>query len=292
MPEHHHVLVATLGGQPQIVTFTLDLLLQRGFPIREVIALHPKASSPSRLHSALLRLNAEFTGQAYRGDQYPIHFHSHILELDEKPIEDITDDEHADGTLDTIHRLLGSLKRQGYHIHLSVSGGRRLMALLAISVAALNFDRHDHIWHLYTPESVRAEADEGQRMHVPAGAGLKLIRGPFLSLGAYIYNPDQSFRSVQERRRAQMDAQEFARCAEIAGKATAAQMKVLRAFARGLRPQQVAEELVIAIVTVNTHKTVLLNHCRSAWNIPEDERLDYHFLAAKFASYFAQEEEK
>jgi hypothetical protein len=40
-----HTLVATLGGQPQIVTFTLDLLLRRGIPIYEVIVVHP-ASSP------------------------------------------------------------------------------------------------------------------------------------------------------------------------------------------------------------------------------------------------------
>lgn len=60
-----------------------------------------------------------------------------------------------------------------------------------------------------------------------------------------------------------------ARCAEVVRQATAAQIKVLRAFARGLRPQQVAEELCIALVTVNTHKTVLLSNCHTAWNIPD-----------------------
>jgi DNA-binding NarL/FixJ family response regulator len=39
---------------------------------------------------------------------------------------------------------------------------------------------------------------------------------------------------------------------------------VLRAFARGLRPQQVAHELCIAPVTVNTHKTTLLTLCHNA----------------------------
>ncbi|MEO7019000.1 MAG: CRISPR-associated ring nuclease, partial [Ktedonobacteraceae bacterium] len=253
--------------------------------ISEVIVLHPRARSPSRLYRALVRLNAEFTG-SYPRVQHAIHFHSQSLELDGQPIEDITDDVHTDGTLDTIHRLLNDLKRQGYHIHLSVSGGRRLMALLAISVAALNFDRHDHIWHLSTPEAIREEADEGQLMHVAPDAGLKLIQGPFLSLGAYISNPAESFRRVQEEQRGQMDAQERARCAEVANHATPAQRKVLHAFARGLRPQQVADELCIATVTVNTHKTVLLSHCHTAWNIPDAERLDYHFLAAKFSNYF------
>ncbi|HEY1351632.1 MAG TPA: CRISPR-associated ring nuclease [Ktedonobacteraceae bacterium] len=263
MPDHPQVLVATLGGQPQIVTLTLDLLLQRGFPIREVIVLHPGAQAPSRLYHALLRLHSEFAG-GYPLTPHPIHFHSHPLELDGHPIADITDDEHTDGTLDTIHRLLGDLKRQGYRVHLSVSGGRRLMALLAIAVAALNFDRHDAIWHLYTPEAVRDVVAEGRLMHVAPDAGVKLIQGPFLSLGAYLPNPEQSFRRVQQEQRAQWDAQERTRCAEVVEKATSAQLKVLRAFARGLRPQQVAHELCIAPVTVNTHKTTLLTLCHNA----------------------------
>lgn len=290
MSDHPHVLVATLGGQPQIVTFTLDLLLQNDFPINEVIVLHPRAGTSSRLAHALLLLNAEFSSGYYPGAQHPIRFHSYPLELDGQAIEDITDDAHADGTLDTIHHLLSDLKRRGYHIHLSVSGGRRLMALLAISVAALNFDRHDHIWHLYTPETLRERVDEGRTMHLEANAGSKLIQGPFLSLGAYIANPAHSFRTAQAEQRAQLEAQERARCAEVAQKATAAQSKVLRAFARGLRPQQVAEELCIAIVTVHSHKTALLGYCHAAWNIPDHERLDYHFLVAKFGAYFQSDE--
>ncbi|MEO8970201.1 MAG: CRISPR-associated ring nuclease, partial [Ktedonobacteraceae bacterium] len=146
MLDHKHVLLATLGGQPQVVTFTLDLLL-KDFPISEVIVIHPQASQP-RLHHSLACLNAEFASDYYKVTERAIHFRSHVLYLDHNPIDDITDDTHADGTLDTIHRLISDLKRKGYHIHLSVTGGRRLMSLLAISVAALNFDRHDHIWHI------------------------------------------------------------------------------------------------------------------------------------------------
>src|SRR5579885_372461 len=273
MPDHPHILVATLGGQPQVVTFTLDLLLQQGFPITKVIVLHPKASAPSKLYQALLRLNVEFSGAVYPHPltRQKIHFRSQVLELDGQPIDDIVDNPHADGTLDSIHRLLGDLKQQGYRIHLSERGGRRLLALLAIPAAALNFDQHDHIWHLYTPDTIREEADRGKIMHVPADAGVKLIQGRFLSLGAYCYNPALSFQRAQQGQQAQMDAQDRARCAEVVNKATAAQLKVLHAFARGLRPQQVAQELSIAPVTVNSHKSVLLSHCHNAWNIPDKE---------------------
>jgi CRISPR-associated protein Csx14 len=286
VPENPHILVATLGGQPQVVTFTLDLLLQAGYPISKVIVLHPRASVQSRLQNALHRLHAEITGDYYQATQRTIHFHSQILELNGQPIDDIVDDDHADGTLNTIHHLIGGLKRQGYRIHLSLSGGRRLMSLLAISVAALNFDRHDQIWHIYTPDHIKEQARDGNIMHVPADAGVKLIKGPFFALGDYIYPSERSFKTAQEERRSQMDAQERACCAEVEGNATQAQLKVLQAFARGLRPQQVAKELSITLATVNSHKTALLNLCHNAWNIPEKERLDYHFLCAKFVGYF------
>ncbi len=291
MSESPHVLVATLGGQPQIVTFTLDLLLEAGYPISEVIVLHPATTTQPRLQRALVCLSAEFTGNGYRETGRPIHFHSRALELHGKLIDDIRDDEHADGTLNTIHHLIGDLKRQGYRIHLSVSGGRRLMALLAISVAALNFDRHDHIWHIYTPDDLTEQAREGRIMHAPPGSDLKLIKGPFLALGAYIYQSGQSFRTVQEEQRMQMDAQERACCDTVVSKLTPSRRRVLQAFARGLRPQQVAEKLSITITTVNSHKTAILDLCHNAWNIPLQERLDYHFLRAKFAGYFPTDEE-
>jgi CRISPR-associated protein Csx14 len=289
LPEHEHILVATLGGQPQIVTFTLDLLLQVPYPINSVIVLHPRATH-ARLRHALERLSAEFSGNFYAAANRPIRFQSQVLELDGASLDDISDNTHVDGTLDTIHRLLGDLKRQEYRIHLSVSGGRRLMSLLAVSVAAFNFDHHDHIWHLYTPEAIKAQVDEGRIMHVPASVGTRLLRSPFPSLGAYVYNPLQSFRNAQETERVQREAREHACCVQVEQEATPAQLRVLRAFASGLRPAQVATELHIAPVTVNTHKSALLGHCHNAWNIPLDERLDYHFLRAKFGDYFQRDE--
>ena len=267
------------------MTFTLDILLRVPYPINEVIVLHPKATHP-RLRHSLELLGAEFAGNSYTAANRTIHFHSQVLELDGEKLDDISDNAHVDGTLNTIHKLLGDLKRQEYRIHLSISGGRRLMSLLAVSVASFNFDHHDHIWHLYTPDSIKESADEGRVMHVPSDAGTRLLRSPFPSLGAYVYNPLQSFRNAQETERLQREAQERKCCEQVEKQARPAQLRVLQAFAKGLRPAQVAAELSLAQVTVNTHKTALLDYCHNAWDIPPDERLDYHFLRAKFADYF------
>lgn len=286
MQDYPHVLVATLGGQPQIITFTLDLLLQEGYPISEVFVLHPRAIAPSRLQRALVSLNAECTGKYYQEAQHTIHFHSCVLELDGKPIDDIIDDRHADGTLDTLHQLLGDLKHQGYHIHLSVSGGRRLMGLLAVAVAALNFDRYDHIWHLYTPKELQAQASEGAIMHVSSDTGIKLIKGPFIALGAYIQNPVRSFQIAQQEQYKRTDVQKHSQCQQVIDQLTPRELEVLQAFAKGLTPPQVSKELVISIKTVDHHKTQILDICRGVWSTEPNTRRGYHFLYRTFAPYF------
>ncbi|MHB8597016.1 MAG: CRISPR-associated ring nuclease [Ktedonobacteraceae bacterium] len=285
MLDHKHVLLATLGGQPQVVTFTLDLLLKDNFPISEVIVIHPKAVQP-RLHHSLTCLNGEFTGDLYKAAQRTIHFRSHVLYLDHTPINDITDDAHADGTLDTIHRLIGDMKRKGYHIHLSVTGGRRLMALLAISVASLNFDRYDHIWHIYTPDHIKEQAKDGKLMHAPDNSGVRLIKGQFISPGAYIFDQSQSFGSARQEQLSQMDAQEHARCENVVQQAPQREVDVLHAFAKGLDQQEVAQELHLSSRTIDGYKTKLLDRCRAEWVIEPHKHLGYHFLYKTFAPYF------
>jgi CRISPR-associated protein Csx14 len=287
MTKNTYALVATLGGQPQIVTFTLDLLLQAGYHIDEVIVVHPNPASQPRIQYALSQLHAEFTGDYYQAGQCQIHFHSQVLELDNQPIDDIIDSSsQPHGMLDTIHRLLGDLKRQGHHIHLSVSGGRRMMALLAISVAIPNFGRYDHLWHIYTPNHIKEFANEGQTMHMPKDAGIRLIEVPFIPMGAYIYPPTRPFNRAQEEQRLQVETLEHTRCAQVVERATQAQLKVLRAYARGLSPRQVADELQISLPTVNSHSTFLYSLCRETWNIPKNTGLNYMFLQTKFANYF------
>src|SRR5271157_1893648 len=105
-PESTQVLLATLGGQPQVVTFALDLLLQRNIPIREVIVIHP-ASHPG-LQQAITCLNAEFVGDRYRasGQIATIHFRQQILRSYGTLIDDIIDEQTAGGTLNAIDELI------------------------------------------------------------------------------------------------------------------------------------------------------------------------------------------
>ncbi len=292
MSNYIHTLLATLGGQPQVVTFTLDLLLQRGFSISEVIVVHPEASYP-RLQHSLDCLNAEFVGDRYQVSGQTIHLRSHVLHLDDEPLDDIVDEVSADGALNTIHHLIRSLKRQHRCIHLSITGGRRLMSSIATEAALLNFTHSDHIWHIYTPDPIQAQANAGTLMHVSSHDGVHLIERHFVPWGTYFSDLPQSISTAQEAIRFQkskVDAQEQARCDRVVKQATDRQLDVLRAFAKELSPQEVANHLCLSVKTVDTHKTVLLGLCRNAWNKGPNESLDYHFLQKAFASYFDSDE--
>jgi len=177
--EHPHILLATLGGKPEIVTFTLDLLLQKHFPISEVIVIHP-ASHP-RLAQAVERLSAEFVDDHYpfAGEQRIIHFRRYPLRNYGQLIDDIVDTESANATLTAMDELIDDLKRRLAVIHFSISGGRRLMSFLSISAALLNFTHRDHLWHICTPEAVKQRVWTNGEMHMRPEDGVQLIEVPF-----------------------------------------------------------------------------------------------------------------
>jgi CRISPR-associated protein (TIGR02584 family) len=283
MPEYTHTMMATLGGQPQVVTFTLDLLLRNHFPIREVFVIHPRATDP-RIQHALDSLRAEFADNRYHVDDRIIEcrFSSQVLRLDGTPLEDIVDETSANGAHQTIFGFIRELKQHQHRImHLSVTGGRRVMSLLAVAAAQLTFNHMDHIWHIHTPNEFRRQANEGAIMHAFPKAGVRLIEVPFVPWGYYFphlpQSPDTSF---------QVDPEEHKRCTRIIITLTESQRTTLRAFARGLNRRQVADELNLSIKTIDTHKTAIYEACRQEWSQP----VDTHFLKDHFARYFDKDE--
>lgn len=279
------VLVAPLGGQPQIVTFGLDLLLARGVPVDEVVVIH---LADPRYRQAYRRL-----AEAFPGDQYgnhAIHLRGVPVMRQEYALPDVCDTVDADAVWRTLHELIAGLKARGLRLHLLLTGGRRLMALMAVSAALLHLEHGDRVWHLYTPDAVAEQARDGASLHVPSDAGVQLIEVPFAPLGAYFpgLRPllNASPAEVIATRTHWLDEVEQGRCRAVLERLSGRQAAVLHAFAQGLTPAQVAARLVITAKTVDAHKTVILAECRVAWNLPESERLGYHWLREKFGRYF------
>jgi CRISPR-associated protein Csx14 len=283
--EQTSVMIALLGGQPQIVTFALDALLAQGENVREVIVLY-LSSEESRVNRALARLSPEFADDHYLG---------RLCRLRPMPIRDglarlpdIQNETHAEATREMLRDLIVSLKAERHGLHVCVSGGRRIMALLMMSVALFHFGYRDKLWHVYTPDELQARAEDGAIMHARPEDGVRLIQVPLVPLSNH-------FPALQELARLssldtvkyhlrQLDRQERARCQQVVSDLTPRELETLQAFAAGLSPQETADQMGISLNTVNTYKKKILELCRNAW--PEREGLRYYHLREWFGPYF------
>ena len=130
-------------------------------------------------------------------------------------------------------------------------------------------------------------------MHLPPEAGFQLIEVPMMPWGSYfpvlrqLTLPVTDGSDLLARPRQAMNDVEKGRITAVLQQLTPRQTDVLQAFAAGLSPQEVADELVITVKTVNSHKTVILAECRNAWDMDETAWLDYRFIAEKFGEQVA-----
>ena len=296
-------LVTTMGGQAQVVTFALDWLLAQGESIDQVIVLH-LSPQDARVDMALSQLAAEFTQGRYARARHPVRWSAVPLGDRHGVLSDIRDEAAAEATWQTVYRLVAELKSQGRTLHLCIAGGRRIMGLMAMSAAMLHFDHQDRLWHLYTPDDLRKRAFEGAIMHVGPGdapgvpGGVRLIQVPIAPLGAYFpalralaqpvtgeETTSQQALSLRTRLLEQMDREH---CQAVLSRLTPRQRDVLRGLAQGTSPQDVADQLGIALKTLDSHKTAIFSHCRNEWALSETFKVDYHFLKDKFGPVLQQ----
>ncbi|MFZ5917327.1 MAG: CRISPR-associated ring nuclease [Chloroflexota bacterium] len=281
-------LVATMAGGPQIVTFALDDLLRRGEAIQEVIAVHLSPLGDPLTGQALSKLAAEFTAHTYAGRPCRLRFVP--IRQGREKLDDIRDEAAANVAWSAVYELVASLKTQGRRLQVCIAGGRRILALVAVSAAMLHFDHHDRLWHMYTPPDFLKRAANGAIMHARPEDGVRLIQVPMMPWGAYFPALRSLAQAEPDRVMAlqgqMMDAAEHERCQQVVAMLTPRQADVLRAFAAGGSPQDVAEALSISLKTVDSHKTAILAECRCVWRLPEDTWLDYRFLWERFRRFF------
>jgi CRISPR-associated protein Csx14 len=276
------VALVTMGGQAQVVTFAVDGLLAMGESLSRVLVLHLSPEDP-RVRRALSQLSAEFAGGQYRGR--PLEFRHIPLQALGRPLTAITDGAEAEAVWTLARDLVAALKEEGRTLHLCIAGGPRLLALTLTTAAMLHCDHQDRLWHLYTSPEFLAQAREGAILHAPPEAGVRLIPVPLVPWGAYF----PALRALARPPAAAptLAPEDAAACAAVWARLTERQREVLRALASGLSLQDAAEQLGMTLKTLDSHKSQILAECRIAWGIPEDVRLNYHFLREKFAPWMA-----
>ena len=281
-------MVATLGGQPQVITFALDALLARGVTITNLLLVHLEMNTP-RLQTAVHKIINTLTEPRYQGIQ--LEFHS--VATNAGPVSDIRDEADAHATWEAVNQLLIQLKNNHHTLHVCISGGRQMLGFMTMSAAMLHFGHEDRLWHGYTPDEWLPPTRDGNLMHLPPEAGFQLIEVPMMPWGSYfpvlrqLTLPVTDGSDLLARPRQAMNDVEKGRITAVLQQLTPRQTDVLQAFAAGLSPQEVADELVITVKTVNSHKTVILAECRNAWDMDETAWLDYRFIAEKFGEQVA-----
>lgn len=280
-------MIATLGGQPQVVTFALDALLASGEPITELIVLYLQTDDP-RMRQAVQKVKREFVNGHY--GLRPLNITFHPIRITEHTILDIRDESDANTTWEVVNNLIASQKTAHRSLHICISGGRRILGLLTLSAAMLHFGHQDVLWHMYTPDEIQKEAAEGRIMHMPHNVKeFRLIRVPMMPWGSYFPALRQMTRpfegDVLAGPRGLFDAADQRRCSAVWEQLTSRQREVLAWLAHGLTRQEVADRLHISIKTVDSHKTVILTECRNAWELEPESHLNYYFLVEKFSQF-------
>jgi CRISPR-associated Csx14 family protein len=132
--DQHHVLIATLGESPVVVSAMYDLLTQReGLAIEEVIVLYPRD-----------------LGDAFDLIKKALPNGCNVW-AKKLLFEDANSWRNACAFLQELYTLLDTCQLRGDTIHLSLAGGRKSMAALMAWVAPF-FWRIKHLYHVIDPD--------------------------------------------------------------------------------------------------------------------------------------------
>ncbi|MAT43654.1 MAG: hypothetical protein CL609_15055 [Anaerolineaceae bacterium] len=263
--EQKTTLVVTLGGQPQVVTYLLDMLLEKKEPIQEVVVIVLPESEDNQ--KALKTLSKEFEGNRY--NNRPIRFRYININLGSIPLGQVYAPAEVEIVRNTFKNLFEDLKGNRHTIHLGVSGGRRILAFVAITVAMQLFKLDDHIWHIYTPDEMQERARGGRIMHAAPEDGVHLIEVPFVPWVSLIPGLDQFFdRSNAELRTSRygwLDDDETELCRLVLQDLTARQKDVLKEYAAGYERKEIATRLNLSPATIDSHRRAILRKCEEKW---------------------------
>jgi CRISPR-associated protein Csx14 len=280
-------LLTTLGGQPQRITFMLDLLLARGEAIDQVKVIYIAPYRRSQV--AFKRLAGEFKDDRYRGR--PCRLQGVEIRTGSSQLVDIRTPAEVEAVRQHISRLLSELKGQGQQVHLGLSGGRLLMSLVALAAAMQYLTPGDCIWHVYVPAEFDERSQEGAILHAPAGAGVCLVAVPFVPWVAYIPGlaslMKRTPQEIGEEGMGWLSQADRQRCARVWEALTRRQRDVLQAFAVGQSRQEVAQSLHISVTTVDSHRDRILEQCELVWGAQAGEGFSARLLLQRFGPFLA-----
>ena len=280
-------LIATLGGQPQKVTFLLDLLLARGEEIDQVAVVY--ISSYQRTQNAIQLLETEFSEGKYVA--HPCQLKRIPLRSGHSDLFDILTPEDVEAARQNIHQLLSKLKEENQRIHIGLSSGRRLISMIALAAAMQYLTPVDHLWHINVSADILEKSRDGKIMHLPPEWEVHLLPVPFVPWVSYFPGlaelMNRSPQEINETTRGWLDVKERDNCIRVWKALTHRQQEVLQAFASGLSRQGVAGQLHISVATVDSHRDKIVEQCKLVWEDQAGEQFSAKFLERRFGPFLA-----
>jgi len=274
------VLIAPVGTKPQLVTIATDLLQERDEPLNKVVLLHTALERPAN-RASVERLAATFE------KHYPEIPLERVCFCDSSglPLEDVTSEAAAREVFQTLYRQVKAAKQTGLRVHLSIAGGRKIIAVYAMAVGQLLFGAEDRVWHLFSAaELVRSEA-----LHPQAGQA-SLIRVPVLrwseispALTDLILSEDPFEAVWRQEKRLQSEARQRARLF-VRQELTGAEEEVVRILVEeGLTNAEIGERTYRSAKTVEHHLSSVYAKARSFFGLAWADR---HTLTSLLAPLF------
>jgi CRISPR-associated protein Csx14 len=277
------VLLASLGTKPQVVTTTLDLLQTAGASLGEVAILFPHTP---QLDQAREQLRLEFERHAaYQG----LHLIEHELHDETGPVPDVDSEATAQRTFVAVFQLLRALRMAEPQrpIHVSLVGGRKLLAIYALAAAQLIMGAHDRLW--YTAVSAGYAASGRLHPERPEDARLVPVPLPVLGSASSLWlDPaaeiDPFTASAQQRERQLRQDLAHAR-AFVRSAISPAERRVLAVLVGdGASNQEIGERLHLSPRTVERHLGEIGARAALYWELPGPASRTQ--LVALLAPYF------
>lgn len=275
-------LIATLGSEPQVVTLTLDQLLARGYAIDQVVVVY---TADDAVLKAMARVAGEFDGAVYPR----VTLRTTPVMDARGAVQDFRRDDDMRALQQTLYREVREAKRNQRAVHLCVSGGRKVMGVMAMVVAQLLFDANDCVWHLM---SEGWQPGSEKRMHARAQDQIWLVPVPvlrwtdsagLLAVFSELDDPADALRRREELAR----ADDLRRAREFVERVlTRAERAVVELTCYGLDNAAIARRLHKSEATVANQLTSAYSKLNEFLGFPE-RAPDRAVLIATVGLYFA-----
>ncbi len=279
-------LIATLGTEPQVVTLALQALASMGEGVRDVIVVHT-AALDARIAGAVQALDTAFATDG-RLATWRAGYCRLVIRGQSGPVPDLLEEEDFGATLNTLYRAVRGRKQAGQAVHLSLSGGRKLMALCGMTVAQLLFDDGDRLWYLQSAAELVASRD----LFAASAGQVRLVAVPLLRWSpapplltdlALAEDPVAAIARQQEHVLT-------ARRRFLTGQLTRSEREVAELVIKtGATDAELARALHKSPRTISHQLAVIYDKLREFLEVRDDVRVDRHTLIAEFAAVVPQE---